>query len=131
MTPQHMVEHLLVSTKSILKRHGEPEGEPTKGQLAFKQFIANGALIQHRTSDKTKDDLPALKYGSLDEAISHMPEAVDRFYNHFKENPDFKCYNNFMGELDYGELEIFTYQHFRWHLYQFGLIEEFAAAATA
>ena len=33
MTPQHMVEHLTVSAKSILKRHGEPEAPPTKGQL--------------------------------------------------------------------------------------------------
>lgn len=125
MTPQHMVEHLTWVAKSSIKRYGEPQGEPSKRQLGFKKFIEKGAILEHRPKDKTKADLPELKYGSLDEAISHIPEAVNRFYNHFENNPGFKAYSPFMGELSFEELELFHYQHYRYHLWQFGLLESY------
>ena len=125
MTPQHMVEHLVVVTKTTLSRRGEPEETPSKRQLGFKKFLENGAVFQHRPSDKTKDDLPPLKYESLEEAITKVPEAIERFYKTFEENPDFIVYNPFMGELNFNEMELFHFQHYRYHLWQFGLIEEY------
>ncbi|MEO1257416.1 MAG: hypothetical protein AAFZ15_01420 [Bacteroidota bacterium] len=125
MTPQHMVEHLTWVAKSSVKRYGEPTGEPTRGQLGFKRFIEKGAVLKHKPSDKTKADLPALKYGSLEEAISHIPEAVGRFYNHFENNPGYKAFSPMMGELSFAELELFHYMHYRFHLWQFGLLEEY------
>ena len=125
MTPQHMVEHLSYVTKWSVKNNGKPEGEPTKGQLGFKKFINNGAVMQHRPSDKTKEDLLDLKYGSLEEAIAQIPVAVERFYNHFKDDASLICYNPIMGELNFEELEIFHYQHYRYHLWQFGLLEQY------
>ncbi len=126
MTAQHMVEHLLMTMKTSVKRYGEPEDPPTKGQVGFKAFITKGAPIEHRPSDKTKADLPELKYANLEEAINKMPEAVSRFYTHYEANPEFRCYNKFMGELGFDELELFHYQHFRFHLHQFHLLETFA-----
>ena len=125
MTPQHMIEHLIMSIKFSTKRKGEPENPPTKGQLGFKRFIANGAVLQHRPSDKTKADLPELRYASLEEAISHIPEAVDRFYTHFENNPGFLSYHPIMGELSFEELELFHYQHYRYHFWQFGLLDTY------
>ena len=125
MTPQHMVEHLTWAAKSSVKRYGEPTSEPTKGQLGFKRFIEKGAIFQHRPSDRTKADLPALRYASLEEAVSHIPEAVDRFYRHFESNPGYKAFSPMMGELSFEELELFHYQHYRFHLWQFGLLEEY------
>ncbi len=122
MTAQHMVEHLTWITKVSLKRHGEPVSPPTKGQLGFKRFIEKGAHFEHRPSNKTKADLPALKYNSLEEAIEELPKAVARFYNHFAENPDYKSYNQFQGELNFEELELFHTQHYKYHFNQFGLI---------
>ena len=125
MTAQHMVEHISYLPKTSVKRYGEPEGEPTKRQLGFKKFIANGAVFQHRPSDKTKADLSALKYGSLEEAIEQVAIGIKRFYDHFEANPDFKAYSPFMGELGFEELETFHYSHFRYHCWQFGLIESY------
>ena len=125
MTPQHMVEHLTLIVKTSVKRYGEPEAEPTKRQLGFRRFIENGAIFQHRLSDKTRADLPALKYGSLEEAASHISEALHRFYDHFEANPGFKAYSPFMGEMSFEELELFHYQHYRYHLWQFGLLEKY------
>lgn len=124
MTPQHMVEHLIWTTKSTANKYkGERETPPTKGQLGFQKLIKNGAVLDHRPSNKTVADLPALKYQSLEEAISHMPEAIQRFYNFWENNQDYVPYNSFMGALSFEELELFHYMHFRFHLWQFGLVE--------
>ena len=125
MTPQHMVEHLTLGVKTSVKRYGEPEGTPTDRQLGFKRFIEKGAIFEHRPNNKTKADLPELKYKSLEEALQQIPVAVERFYNHFEANQDFKAYSAFMGELGFEELELFHYMHFRYHLWQFGLLEKY------
>ena len=125
MTAQHMVEHLSWTLKGCSKRVGEVENPPTKGQLGFQKFIKKGAILQHRPSDKTTADLPELKYGNLEKAIEQVMVAVERFYTHFEANPGFKCYNKFFGELDFDQLELFNYNHYRFHLWQFGLIEKY------
>ena len=125
MTAQHMVEHLIMSIKTSLKRYGEPEAGLSERTLGFRKFLERGAVFKHRPSDKTKADLPDLKYASLEDAIAEIPVALDRFYGHFQTNPDFKCYNQFMGELNFEELELFHYQHVRYHLWQFGIIENY------
>lgn len=125
MTAQHMVEHLAMIIKISVKRYGTPENPPTKGQLGFKKFIANGAVFQHRPSNKTKGDLPPLKYNSLAAALAQIPIATKRFYDHYEANSDFKAYSPFMGELSFEELELFHYMHCRYHCWQFGLIESY------
>ncbi len=125
MTSQHMVEHLSWTLKNCTKRVGEVENPPTKGQLGFKRFIEKGAIFEHRPSDKTKADLPTLKFENLDQAIEQVEIAINRFYTHFEANPDFICYNKFFGELNFEELELFNHNHYRFHLWQFGLIDKY------
>lgn len=126
MTPQHMVEHLTWVMKATAKKHeGERENPANERQLGFQKFIQKGAVLKHRPSDKTKADLPELKYASLEEALSHLPEAVQRFYDFWETNPDYVPYGSFMGEMPFEDLEMFHYMHFRYHLWQFGLIEQY------
>lgn len=126
MTPQHMVEHLTWAIKTTAKKYeGERESPPNKRQLGFQKFIRNGSVLQHRPSDKTKADLPPLKYSSLEEAISFIPESVQRFYDFWDANQDYRPYLSFMGEMPFEDLELFHYMHFRFHLWQFGLIEQY------
>lgn len=126
MTPQHMVEHLVVVIKVAAKKHeGERESPPNERQQSFQKFIRNGAVLKHRPSDKTKADLPPLKYASLEEIVALMPEAVERFYNSWDDNPDYIPYAPFMGEMSFEEVELFHYMHFRFHLWQFGLIGDY------
>ncbi len=125
MTPQHMIEHLTSIIKSSVKRYGEPDPAMAERQAGFKRFIHKGAVFKHRPSDKTKADLPKLKYDAFGEAVPQIMVAIERFYNHYEQNPGFKAYHNFMGELDFGELEQFHYQHVRFHLWQFGLLAEY------
>ncbi len=121
MTPQHMVEHLILMTKISVKRYADCPDTPTEGQLKFKKFLENGAKFEYRPSKKTKADLPKLKYGSLQEAVENYPIGIKRFYDHYDANPDFISFNAFQGELGFEDLEFIHSQHFEYHLGQFGL----------
>ena len=117
MTPQHMVEHLIWVTKSSIKDMGPAPAELSKRELGFKKFINSGANFEYRPSDKTEKDLPALKYESLEEAISKVGEAIDRLENGIKEKSDGQSfYNPMMGKLNTEEMEFFHFRHFEWHL---------------
>jgi 2-haloacid dehalogenase len=126
MSGQHMVEHLIYTTKSIMKRIGEPEGELTKSQRYFRKFIEKGAPFEHRPKPNlTKADLSPLRSPNIEAAIQGLEAAIQKFYDLFDSNPDFISYNPMMGSFNMAELELFNYQHGRWHAYQFGLIEQF------
>lgn len=122
MTPQRMVEHMAWVIKSSVKRNGEPTGEPTKGELGFRRFLDKGAVLKYYPSDKTRADLPPLKYDTMEEAIAQLVIAVDRFFNHYEANPDFKSYAPGLGEFSFADWELFHYMHARHHLYQFQAI---------
>jgi len=131
MTAQHMVEHLTYVTKVFMKRVGEPEAEMTKSQLYFQKFMAKGCPFQYRPKEGvTKADLNALRSPDMETAIQGLEAATKQFYAHSEENPTFKSYNPMMGEFTTDQLELFAYQHGRWHAHQFGLIEEFGAVAA-
>jgi len=125
MTPQHMIEHLTSIIKSSVKRYGEPDPALAERQAGFKRFIDKGAVFKHRPSDKTKADLPALRYNTFEEATPQIMVAIQRFYDHYEQNPGFKSYHAFMGELDFEALELFHYQHLRFHFWQFGLLPDY------
>jgi len=121
MTPQHMVEHLILMTKLSIRTYGEIPQTPTEGQLKFKKFIEQGARFEHRPSNKTAADLPKLKYNSLQEAIDNYPQGINGFYHHYATNPDYLSFNLIQGKLGFEDLEFFHYRHFEYHLGQFGL----------
>ncbi len=124
MTPQHMVEHLTWAIKSTAKKfEGERESLANKRHLGFQKFIQNGAILEHKPSDKTVADLPDLRYASMKEAVVQLPIAVKRFYEFWDVNPDYVPYGAFMGEMPFEDLELFHYNHVRFHLWQFGLVE--------
>jgi len=127
MTAHHMVEHLIYVTKSLQKRHGEPEAEPTKSQLYFRNFLEKGCPFEHRPNEGAV--LNDLRTESVEAAVLILEKATKKFYHLFETNPNLKSYNPMMGEFNLAEIELFNYQHGRWHLHQFGIIEEFAPLA--
>lgn len=124
MTAHHMVEHLIYVTKSLQKRHGEPEGAPTKSQLYFRNFLDNGCPFEHRPKEEAK--LNDLRTESIEAATQILVSATEKFYNLFESKPTYKSYNAMMGEFNLAEIELFNYQHGKWHLHQFGLIDTFS-----
>lgn len=126
MTAQHMVEHILNDGKYMYHRLGEPVSPLTEKQKGFQKFIDNGVPMKHRPSDKTKADLPELKFENLEAAVAEVVSLTQKFYEHFEANPDFMVYNSFMGELPFEKVELFFSQHWRYHLWQFKLIDQFS-----
>jgi oxepin-CoA hydrolase/3-oxo-5,6-dehydrosuberyl-CoA semialdehyde dehydrogenase len=122
MTPQHMIEHLIWVTKSSIKDYGPAPAELTEGQKKFMHFIQSGKPFQYRPSDKTEADLPELRYASLEEAVSHMPEAIDRLVKDVSSRGDKAYYNPMMGAVSVIDMIGFQRRHFEHHLEnQFGL----------
>ena len=125
MTAQHMVEHLIYITRSSVKDHGKPQKELTKEQLFFRKFIESGAVFKHHPSEQTKKDLPQLKYDSLSEAVEQIALVIDDFYNHYKTDAICINYHPVIGNYNFKEIELFHFQHYRYHLWQFGLIVQY------
>lgn len=126
MTPQHMVEHLIGAINSaVVKYEGERENPATKPQLGMQQFIKSGSVITHKPSDKTAADLPALNHASLEEAIALVPKAVEDFYAFQDNNPDYKPYASYLGEVAHEDVELFQFMHIKYHLWQFGLLAKY------
>ena len=96
---------------TLRKQTRFPERYPT----FFKQFFEN-------LSACFDPDLALNNFLRLTDTFSDK----EHFYSLFESNPDHKSYNAMMGEFNLAELELFNYQHGRWHLHQFGIIEEFA-----
>ena len=126
MTPQHMVEHLIGAIESATEKYeGEREKPATEQQLGMQQFIKSGCVLSHRPSDKTKADLPPLKHASLEEAISLVPKAVQKYYAFQDANSNYIPYAYYMGEVSFEEVELFHFMHIQYHLWQFGLLEQY------
>ena len=124
MTPQHMVEHLIYVTKVTTKRYGEPDPKLQEHQVGMKKFILSDAdFPKNVTPININAELKPLKYDSLEVAIDDLPKTIKKFYDFYKQNPDFKCYNPHMGELDFNLCERLHFKHYTHHLKQFGLIE--------
>jgi len=124
MTAHHMAEHLIFVTKSLQKRHGDPEAELTKSQLYFRKFLDTGCPFEHRPKeDATLNDL---RTESIEAAVQILEAATKKFYDLFESNPNYKSYNPMMGEFNLEEIELFNYQHGKWHLHQFGIIEKYS-----
>ncbi len=124
MTPQHMVEHLIWSTKSSIKDMGPPPPmeEIPVGAQKLMAFINSGKPFQYRPSDKTKADLPELRMSSLNEAISELENAVDRIINDHNSRGDKPYYNPMMGLIAPDMMMSFHMRHYYHHLEaQFGL----------
>ncbi len=128
MTAHHMVEHLIYVTKTMSRRKGEPEAELNKSQRYFRKFVDAGCPFEYRPREGAK--VNDLRTASIEEAIQLFETATQTFYSLFETNPEHKSYNPMMGEFNLAEIELFNYQHGRWHSYQFSLIEEFEAAAV-
>ena len=121
-----MIEHIGGALRGSAKAYeGERELPANERQLGFQTFVKKGSVLKHRPSDKTKADLPELRFASLEEAKTKLNQAVSLFFAFRDANPDYVPYAPFMGELSFDEFENFHFMHIKYHLWQFGLLDEY------
>jgi hypothetical protein len=123
MTPQHMVEHLILAVqmsngKLKLECFNPPEKIPT-----LKRFLMSNRPMPKGFVNPVigPDNLP-LNYSSLDESKKKLEEEIEDYYRFFEENPDVRPVNVTFGELNKEEWDVFHKKHFTHHLSQFGLL---------
>jgi hypothetical protein len=123
MTPQHMVEHLILAMrmstgKLKLECFNSPEKLPT-----LKRFLMSSRpLPKLFVNPAIGENLLPLEYSSLEAAKNILNQEIIDYLNHFELNPEAKTVNVTFGELNKEEWDVFHKKHFIHHLSQFELL---------
>lgn len=125
MTPQHMIEHLILAFKTGNgKLNVQCVYPPEKLQTLKKFLISERTLPKNFVNPMLGENLQALVFSSLYEAIDNLKKEIDDFYDYFKTNPNSTLINLTFGELNFEEWERFHLKHIRHHFEQFNIYEE-------
>ena len=124
MSPQHMIEHLLLALKMSNGKFKLECLNPPEKIPALKRFLmSNRPLPKLFLNPALGTDPLPLEYESFDKAKEKLKEEIADYYSFFKNNPDSKTVNVTFGELNKSEWDVFHKKHFEHHLSQFGLLE--------
>ena len=122
LTPQHMVEHLIITVKLSSGRIPIPSFEPNEKQLARKQALlfTDIPFPQGIKAPGLPDTLLELRYPDLETAKTELIKSYDAYHLLFQENPTLLTPHPGFGLLNYKEWELFHAKHIDHHLGQFG-----------
>ena len=123
MTPQHMVEHLILSFqmsngKLKLKCITHPDKLPS-----LKRFLlSERPLPKEYINPYIGPNLLPLKCPGIEDAVENLGEEINHHIDFFKLNQNVKTVHVNFGELNKHEWDQFHSKHFTHHLAQFNLI---------
>jgi hypothetical protein len=122
LTPQHMVEHLILTVKMSAGRIPIPEFVPNEKQLAQKQALLFTDIPFPRgvKAPGLPDTLLDLRFPDLETAKAELIKSWDAYQLLFKENPTKQTFHPRFGLLNFDEWERFHAKHMDHHLGQFG-----------
>jgi oxepin-CoA hydrolase/3-oxo-5,6-dehydrosuberyl-CoA semialdehyde dehydrogenase len=125
MTPQHIVEHLTIGVKaSVGKTKPMVVSTPEQIVQLKKQLLESPDPWPRNMKNPLlpAEGLPALKYGSLEEAKEKLIGAVAEFEAYYTAHPDAVQPNPFLGYLNGSDWRQFHFKHFTHHFTQYGLL---------
>jgi oxepin-CoA hydrolase/3-oxo-5,6-dehydrosuberyl-CoA semialdehyde dehydrogenase len=104
MTPQHMVEHLILTLQTSDGKIKVECVTPTEKLPASKRFLLSSRpLPKLFINPVIGPDLLPLKFSNLDVAKKMLKQELEDYYKFFKENPDAKTTHVTFGDLDKDE----------------------------
>ncbi len=122
MSPQHMVEHLILAVKSGNgKLKVECSSQPDKIPSLKRFLLSPRPLPKGFINPLIGEGLLPFEYKSLDEAKSVLKKEVADYYTFFENSPDAVFVNPAFGELNKSEWDVFHQKHFTHHFQQFGI----------
>lgn len=125
MTPQHMVEHLILTMKCSngkLEINCQTEEEKL---LVLKRFLMSGRpLPKNFVNPVIGPDLQPLEFGNIEDAVKKLRNEISDYFLFFEKYPLAAPVNPTFGKLNRDEWDVFHKKHFSHHLEQFGLISE-------
>lgn len=123
MSPQHMVEHLILTVKLSYGRIKIPEFEPNEKQLAQKHALIYSEITFPRgvRAPGLGDQLLELRFPNLEFAKFELIKGINDYFTFFEENPDSRTMHPRFGKLNHEEWERFHKKHIEHHFEQFGI----------
>ena len=123
MTPQHMVEHLIVSTKMSNGGFIIPCRTPKELIPKYKEVVLNPAIeMEKGIKAGGMEGLLDLRYPDLASAIEKLESELIKFHEYFQNNPGVLMMNPVVDEIGYEDWKIFHNKHMTHHFKQFELI---------
>jgi hypothetical protein len=124
MTAQHMVEHM---SMSFILANGKIKVQefitPEEKLPAMKRFVLGESPFKENTkSPALSDDLPALRYGNIDEAIAIFKRELENIFKVYEADKNLTLRNPIFGDLNFEEQVGLMTKHVKHHLNQFGLL---------
>jgi hypothetical protein len=124
MTAQHMLEHLHLSLSMTRGIRILPHMAPWYLRPFYKWYILSSRPFPknvHLPGGKGQD-LPALRFKSMEEARENLLLALDDTLFFLRKNRHIRTSHPYAGPFSCGEWHIFHAKHFRHHLRQFLLL---------
>ena len=124
LTPQHVLEHLMMSlhistNKKIVEFNGNQEvADKVKATLIY----TDAEVPQGVKNPIMTDDLPALKFATIEEAKQELKNELEYFYEYKNKNPNATSVHMRMNVLTIDEWTTMHGKHFAHHFKQYGLL---------
>lgn len=122
LTPQHMLEHLILTLKLSAGRIPMTDFVPNEKQLAQKQALlyTDIPFPQGIKAPGIPDTLMELRFPDLESAKQGLLTSWNTYQEVFKQQPDKTTIHPRFGPLNHADWEKFHAKHMNHHLSQFG-----------
>lgn len=126
MTPQHMVEHLIVIFKLSIGRIKVPIVTKEEDWPKTKAYLmADSPMKRNVGSPNGNNELQDLRLPNFTAAVNKLEAEIDNFLNYVKEKPEQIADHPFGGPMTAEEWLLFHRKHFKHHFIQFNLIPDY------
>ena len=126
MTPQHMVEHLIVTYKMAIGRIKIPVVSKEEDWPRIKGYFFKDSPMKRSVPSPTgKNELQPLRSASLEEAVAKLNKETEHFLSFVEEQPDFIANHPYGGPMTAVEWLLFNRKHIKHHCIQFGLLPDY------
>ena len=126
MTPQHMVEHLIVVYKLSMGRFSVPIVSKEEDWPKLKEYLMQDSPMRRNVpAPNGKSDLQPLRFADLEEAKQKFIAETEIFLKFCEAQPNFVANHPFGGPLTAEEWLLCHRKHIKHHLIQFELIPDY------
>jgi oxepin-CoA hydrolase/3-oxo-5,6-dehydrosuberyl-CoA semialdehyde dehydrogenase len=126
MTPQHMLEHLIVTYKLSIGRIKITIISKEEDRERLKEYLMKDSPMRRNVTLPTgKGDLQPLRFTGLDEAKEKFLIETESFLKFTAEQPVFMSDHPYGGPMTAQEWLLFHRKHVKHHFIQFGLIPDY------
>jgi len=126
MTPQHMVEHLIVTYKLSTGRIKIPIVSKEEDRERLKAYLIKDSPMRRSVPSPTgKNELQPLRSASLQEAKDKFLKETSEFLAFMSDQPDSLANHPYGGAMRADEWIHFHRKHIKHHFIQFGLIPDY------